>query len=94
MTTEGQLPCQGTRLSSCQSPGPYHCLSHGRNTVTNNGHPYDRYSYQSKTQIFKSYKYEGSNQNLHIKQYCPPKSGENLRLTLTWSSTKCLYAVY
>lgn len=41
ITTEGQLPCQGTRLSSCQSPGPYHCLSHGRNTVTNNGHPFN-----------------------------------------------------
>lgn len=34
---------------------------------------------------------KGQIKNLHIKQYCPPKSGENLRLTLTWSSTKCLY---
>lgn len=37
---------------------------------------------------------KGQIKNLLIKQYCPPKSGENLRLTLTWSSTKCLYAVY
>lgn len=37
---------------------------------------------------------KGQIKNLHIKQYCPPKSGENLRLTLTWSSNKCLYAVY
>lgn len=34
---------------------------------------------------------KGQIKNLHIKQYCPPKSGEHLRLTLTWSSNKCLY---